>query len=335
MSNEVNDFDIDAALESGDPELIEKALAAAGESDIYAEQDEAEADDDGFSLSEKAAKPDAKNDDAGDGEGDGETSGHDEDDNAPKVVKSKDGKHEIPYSVLEYERQQRKQLEQQLMDMQQEREQLQANYQQTESALNNVKTKLEQQGADVEEMFANPDDITEKQWAEIEEDYGVLGKMMKKLISQQQSNFQQIQQAAPAAAVDPNNDLQQALNSNPDLIQWMENDPDRWAQAKLFDNELRKSPEWQNRTAAERFAHVVQQTKQAFGEKPQSPADRAKQIIDKTEQAAPDSLSDLGQAPVRVKNDTEALKDMTPEQLEDAMAKMSPAQLDALFAQGF
>jgi len=114
MSNEVNDFDIDAALESGDPELIEKALAAAGESDIYAEQDEAKADDDGFSLSEKAEKPDAKNDDVGDGEGDGDTSGHDEDDNAQKVVKSKDGKHEIPYSVLEYERQQRQQLEREL-----------------------------------------------------------------------------------------------------------------------------------------------------------------------------------------------------------------------------
>jgi len=77
MSNEVNDFDIDAALESGDPELIEKALAAAGESDIYAEQDEAKADDDGFSLSEKAEKPDAKNDDVGDGEGVVAVDGHD------------------------------------------------------------------------------------------------------------------------------------------------------------------------------------------------------------------------------------------------------------------
>jgi len=335
MSNEVNDFDIDAALESGDPELIEKALAAAGESDIYAEQDEAKADDDGFSLSEKAEKPDAKNDDVGDGEGDGDTSGHDEDDNAQKVVKSKDGKHEIPYSVLEYERQQRQQLEQQLIERQQEIEQLQTSYQKTESALNNVKTKLEQQGADVEEMFANPDDITEKQWAEIEEDYGVLGKMMKKLISQQQSNVQQIEQAAPAADVDPNNDLQQALNANPELMQWRDGDINRWTEALRLDNELRESPDWKNRPTTERFAHVVQQTKQAFGEKPQSPADRAKQIIDKTEQAAPDSLSDLGQAPVRVKNDIEALKDMTPEQLEDAMAKMSPAQLDALFAQGF
>jgi len=198
-----------------------------------------------------------------------------------------------------------------------------------------VKTKLEQQGADVEEMFANPDDITEKQWAEIEEDYGVLGKMMKKLISQQQSNVQQIEQAAPAADVDPNNDLQQALNANPELMQWRDGDINRWTEALRLDNELRESPDWKNRPTTERFAHVVQQTKQAFGEKPQSPADRAKQIIDKTEQAAPDSLSDLGQAPVRVKNDIEALKDMTPEQLEDAMAKMSPAQLDALFAQGF
>lgn len=331
MSNEVNDFDIDAALESGDPELIEKALAAAGEGDIYAEQDEAEADNDGFSFGEKGAKPDAKNDDAGDGKSDGDTSGHDEDDNAPKVVKSKDGKHEIPYSVLEYERQQRKQLEQQLIERQQEIEQLQASYQKTESALNNVKTRLEQQGADVEEMFANPDDITEKQWAEIEEDYGVLGKMMKTLITQQQANVQQIQQAAPTAAVDPSNDLQQALNANPELLQWRDSDADRWTEALRLDTELRELPEWQNRTTAERFAHVVQQTKQAFGD----PLQRAKKIIDKTEQAAPDSLSDLGQAPVRVKNDVEALKDMTPEQLEDAMAKMSPAQLDELFAQGF
>lgn len=326
MSNQVNDFDIDAALESGDPELIDKALAAAAEGDIYAEQDEAEAGNDGFSLSDKSAKKDSD-----DGKSDGDTSGHDEDDNAPKVVKSKDGKHEIPYSVLEYERQQRKQLEQQLMEMQQEREQLQASYQQTESALNNVKAKLEQQGADVEEMFANPDDITEKQWAEIEEDYGVLGKMMKKLIIQQQSNVQQIQQAGAEAGPDFNQELQQALDANPELLQWRDSDTDRWTEALRLDNELRKLPEWQSRTTAERFAHVVQQTKQAFGD----PLQRAKKIIDKTEQAAPDSLSDLGQAPVRVKNDIEALKDMTPAQLEDAMAKMTPAQLDDLFAQGF
>ncbi|QQD21226.1 hypothetical protein GJQ54_05305 [Oceanospirillaceae bacterium ASx5O] len=331
MSNEVEDFDIDAALESGDPELIDKALAAAAEGDIYAEQDEAEADNDGFSFGEKGAKPDAKNDDAGDGESDGDTSGHDEDDNAPKVVKSKDGKHEIPYSVLEYERQQRKQLEQQLMEMQQEREQLQANYQQTESALNNVKAKLEKEGLDVEEMFANPDDITDKQWAEIEEDYGVLGKMMKKLITQQQSNVQQIQQAEAEAGSDFNPELQQALNANPELLQWRDGDVNRWTEALRLDNELRKTPEWQGRLTAERFAHVVQQTKKAFGD----PLKRAKEIIDKTEQAAPDSLSDLGQAPVRVKNDIEALKDMTPAQLEDAMAKMTPSQLDELFAQGF
>lgn len=326
MSNEVEDFDIDAALESGDPELIEKALAAAAEGDIYAEQDEAEADNDGFSLSDKSAKKDSD-----DGGSDGETSGHDADDNAPKVVKSKDGKHEIPYSVLEYERQQRKQLEQQLMEMQQEREQLQANYQQTESALNNVKAKLEKEGLDVEELLANPDDITDRQWAEIEEDYGVLGKMMKKLITQQQANVQQIQQAGAEAGAEFNTELQQALNANPELLQWQDSDTDRWTEALRLDNELRKLPEWQNRTTAERFAHVVQQTKKAFGD----PLKRAKQIIDKTEQAAPDSLSDLGQAPVRVKNDMEALKDMTPAQLEDAMAKMTPSQLDELFAQGF
>src|SRR5690606_37158998 len=134
---------------------------------------------------------------------------------------------------------------------------------------------LEKEGVDVEEMFANPDDIAEKQWAEIEEDYGVLGKMMKKLMSQQQSNVQQIQQAGAEAGADLNPELQEALNANPEVLQWRDGDVNRWTEALRLDNELRKSPEWQGRITAERFAHVVEQTKKAFGD----PLKRAKEII--------------------------------------------------------
>lgn len=300
-------IDMDEAIESGDPELMARALAQHSTSDGFSEDDEAVT---------KADK--------GDDEGTGNTSSQEEAE-AKKVVLSKDGQHEIPYSVLEYERQQRKALEQQLEDVTNR-------YNSTESALNNVKARLESEGMNTEEMFSDPEAITETNWKEIEEDYGALGKMMRQLVEAQKANTQIINSAIQE---DSGNELQEALNANPDLTKWRDGDANRWTEALRLDEQLKQDPAWQGKSITERFAHVVESTKNAFGDLKQTAVERAKQAIDKTGQQLPSSLSEMGSAPTVSKSDIEAMRDMTPEQLEARMAQLSPEEMDKLFASGF
>lgn len=325
--SDFSDSEIEAMLESGDQAKVDEALAYIDSMDPWAKQDEAEKRD--TDKPEPVANGD--DDDSDDDEGKGDTSGQDPD-NARKVLKSKDGAHEIPYTVLEEERRMRREAEQRAAELERQRIALEESYSKTESALNNVKTRLEQQGADVEQMLANPDEITKAEWNEIEQDYGQLGKIMRSLVEKQQANVRELDAGSDA---DPEAmALQAALDANPEILKWEEQDEDRFTMAVSIDNELKVKPEWASKTVSERFAHVVQLTNQAFGAKP-SAKQRAKQIIDDTDPELPTSLSDMGHAPTATKSDAEALKDMTPEQLEAAMERMTSAQIEELFRAGF
>lgn len=310
MSVEQENVSIDEALASGDPELMEKALAEFGEGTDVFTAETVVADEEGEEAEDEST-----------------VSTTAEDEEAQRVVKSKDGKHEIPYSVLESERNQRKQLEQELAEMR-------AKHAETESALNNVKARLEEQGADVEEMFSNPDEITEQQWQEIEDDYGALGKMMKQLMIAQKSNQQATTHSSEVAA--DQKAFNDALNAMPELSKWQTSDADRWSEATRIDSELRSKPEWANKTYTERFAEVERLVKKAFGDDVAEAKARAKQSIEKqTDSQVPTSLSDMGGSPVQHKDDMEALRDLSPEEIEARMATMTPAQVEKMFASGF
>lgn len=311
MSTENNAISIDEAIESGDPELIAQALAfeeSNGKQTVDGEAAEVE----GFSTAEATDPEPAPVGDL--------------DDDAGKAIESKSGKHTIPYSVLESEREANKQLREQL-------EALSGKHESNEQALQNVRAQLEAKGLDTDSMFANPDDVSDDEWKELEEDYGAIGKLTKKLLENQQAMQAQIQgssnQAGPAGELSP---VMAAIEANTDLSTWQQNDPDRWTYAVQMDEKLKTDPNWQSKSLEERFAHAADLTKTAFGDSLES---RANKVIQNQPQAAPDSLTDIGGGPTGTKTDVEALSSMTAEQIDAAVSSMSKAQVDALFEQGF
>lgn len=319
-----DNFDVDAALASGDPDLMDKALEVMTAS----EQDESNAADEQAQPEAEAAEESASSG------GQAEEQPGQQEAEAEKVIIGKSGKHEIPYSVLEAERAKAQQLEQQLEQQRQQFEQLQQQYSNNESALNNVKSRLEAQGMDTEELFADPDAITEKQWAEIEEDYGVLGKAVRNLL-QNQANIAERQAATPepqTASAEPVNPVLQAINNNSDLSDWQKNDPDRWTHAVQMDEALKVDPQWKDKSFDERFAEAARRTKSAFGDDLRA---KAKNVIDKTQQSAPSSLTDVGHAPTSDKSLHERLNGISEDQLLAEMDRLTDAQVDEVLSAGF
>lgn len=316
--NVENHMSIDEAIESGDPELIAQALAIEESKEQVVEGDAAEVE----SVSTEEAKPDPV---ATDGL----------DDDAGKAIESKDGKHTIPYSVLEAAREEKRLMQEELNARNAEIAELTNQSQQNQQAIANVTAQLEAKGLDTDSMFANPDEISKEQWKEIEEDYGPLGKMMKTLLANQQamasqtSTPQQTQEAQPQV-----NPVVAAIEANADLSNWQKSDPDRWTHVVQMDERLKADPQWQNKSLEERFAHAAKLTKTAFGDN-LTTQDRANKIIQDKTQTAPDSLTDLGGGPAGTKSDVEALSSMTAEQIEAHMESMSKSQIDAMFAEGF
>ena len=313
-----NHMSIDEAIESGDPELIAQALAIEESKEQVVEGEATEVEE----TFTNEAKPEPV-----------ATGGFDDENG--KAIESKSGGHTIPYSVLEAEREANKQLREQLEASTNQYSQLSQKYESNEQAIANVKSQLEAKGLDTDSMFKNPDEISDADWKDLEEDYGAMGKMMKTLVANQQAMASQIptaQQSQPAEQqVNP---TVAAIEANTDLSNWQKTDPDRWTHVVQMDEKLKADPQWQNKSLDERFEQAVKLTKTAFGDN-LTTQDRANKIIQERTQAAPDSLTDIGGGPAGTKSDVEALSSMTAEQIEAHMESMSPAQIDAMFAEGF
>jgi hypothetical protein len=325
MSDEV--MSVDDALASGDPDQIEKALAAHAGEDNSNEQDEAEAE-----TPEETEAAEAEADSGDDSESDGEPSGQDEEERAP--IATKDGKHTIPYEVLEAARQREADLKRQL-------DEANARLSESDKQISNAKANLDRQGVDMDSAFADPDAITENELADVEEDYGygsMEAKLARILFKSQQAQAQQAETVNQAQAEVDDAEAaaaRSAFQNNSDLTNWQAKDPDRWDMALTIDQKLQADPKWQNAAPADRFAEVARRTKAAFGDavaEQKSVKQRAKEIVDSAEAPTPNSLTDIGQAPGTEKSLRERLESMSDAEREAEMAKMSDAQIQEVMS---
>lgn len=328
MSNEA--MSIEDAMASGDPELIDQALAAHAGEDNSNEQDEAEAE---TPEETEAAEAEA---DSGDGsESDGESSGQDEEERAP--IATKNGKHTIPYEVLEAARQREADLKRQL-------DEANARLSESDKQISNAKANLDRQGVDMDSAFADPDAITEKELADVEEDYGygsMEAKLARILFKSQQAQTQQAEAVNQAQAEVDDAEAaaaRSAFQNNSDLTNWQAKDPDRWDMALTIDQKLQADPKWQNAAPSDRFAEVAKRTKAAFGDavaEQKSVKQRAKEIIDNSDPETPSSLSDIGQKPMTEKSTAERFENMSDEQIHDEISRMSESEYRQFLDQGF
>lgn len=305
---------INKAIESGDLDAMNALLNGASVSDI--EKDE-------FETGEESAAS---------GEADSEKSGEvdqsetEEEEEEPVVV-TKDGKRTIPFEVLEDAREQRNKYAAENREL---KEKLSAH----ESKSQKLEKYLSEKGIDLNSISdAQAENLSTEDLAQLDELDPVLGKAIR-LLSQ---NVAKTQQAIPQESEVPPDVL--ALRGNADLMDWMKNDPKRYAEAEAIDDRLKDLPEFKGLSYAERFAEVVRRTKIAFGDEApakQSAPQKTKQQIgeiaskkidEAMRSSVPRSLSNLGTTPNSERSSIELLAEKDPADLLEAMSKMHPDKL--------
>lgn len=248
---------------------------------------------------------------------------------AGKVIASKNGKHVIPYEVLEQERRNNQALQEQVQQLE-------------KAAAERAKLQklLEANGISAD---ADPDDLSVEQIEQLAEDFPEIGKALTGIVNKI-NKFEQAE-AAKQAVVDTPDPLQAALQAVPELVTWNNEDPDRMAFAISVDERLQHDPAWKEKPLQERFAEAARRTRLAFNDEPpaepaekpaaaeKTPTETAKEPEVVKRDRIPESPSDIGQSVQHSATGIEKYKSMTQEQLMAEMSSMNPAQIEALLAQ--
>ena len=260
---------------------------------------------------------------------------------APQVVKSRDGKHDIPYSVLESERAARKQADLAVAQLQ--------------AQIDALKTGASKG----EPAEAKESDLSAEEIEQVAEDFPAVAKLLKGLSAQVgalQGQLTEVRASEHARRgqeqTSASTTVQQAIDANPVLSYWQSKDQNSFALAVQFDNQIKADSRNANLSLDERFGKVVKAMEAVYGEtelpddfkaKVAAPAAKAAQKQDKAsaekaiaaaEKAEPKiaSLSDIpGGVPPEV-DDVAQLGTLTSHELGNKFLKMTAEQQNAILA---
>lgn len=257
-------------------------------------------------------------------------------------VATKDGKHVIPYEVLEHTRQQN-------TELQKEIQQLRAAQQHVQQDRDKLQGVLDKHGIKLDANHV--EDVDPEILKQLKDDFPMVGSVIDKLyaridaLTQQQSAVKQTVVSQKTQEADPAADqMMVAFKSIPELTQWQTSDRDRMDFAVMTDQRLMADPAWKDKPVIERFQETVRRTKIAFGDEvpaatqqpaapqaPSSPVQSQSKTAEKTDKL-PNSPSDIGSAvrETATQGTPEYYASMSQGELQRAMAKMSPAELDRL-----
>lgn len=248
-----------------------------------------------------------------------------------KGILARDGKHVIPYDVLEAERTGRQRVEQEAFLLKQQ--------------LAEEQRKIDLLTSQIKQAGMTPDPlpeearISDEQIAKIREEYPEVAKaltLMFRKYDYLQARIQEAQQ------VPQENPVVQAMNAVPDLVVWQRSDPDKFAVAIHLDEKLQTDPAWKDKPLTERFAEVARRTRAAYGEVPPEPVaeqDKNQKVLaavaDKVAKAdaaaaLPDSPSDVGNTAAVPQDKFEQLLGASYADAEAVMSGMSDADIDAI-----
>lgn len=258
----------------------------------------------------------------------------------PAPIKSKDGKHEIPYSVLQSEREKRRAAEESLQELNNRLAEL-------EKKVQTGDTTQQTEARQTEEILAD-DDL-----AAIEEDFPQFGKLIKALkgqigalettVTDLRSKDEQRELVVSKSKGD---EVQATIEANPTLLYWQNKDPEMFEVATKYDDMIRADVRNQSLTLEERFSKVVQAVEAVYG-KTEVPEEYrkgiAEPVTDEVREAAkkvisaagsfrPKTLSDMPGGTPPAQTERERVENMSPEQLAKMMDKMSPEELSAFLA---
>lgn len=247
-------------------------------------------------------------------------------------LESKNGKHQLPYALLEGARGETATVKAQLEEQQKLNVELQSGFDESKRVSELYSKQLGEAGLDPkllpEQMLKDP-----KLMAQIKEDYPQIGELVSALASQlQQAPAQQAAVETPAVvSQDP---AEQAFSESAHLKSWQTGDADRWEMAKLIDSKLANDPSFDNKTPSERFIEVEKRVMNAFGD--EIPAIVAQQHAKITatpaqQQAAPipNTPTDIGHQGNDLSPNANLLE-QDAGQMASSMESMSDAAIEAL-----
>ncbi|EDQ2394467.1 hypothetical protein RU50_005594 [Salmonella enterica subsp. enterica] len=249
-----------------------------------------------------------------------------------KGILARDGKHVIPYDVLEAERAEKQRLtqryEQQLAEEQRK--------------IDLLTSQIKRAGMTPDPL---PEDarISDEQIAKIREDYPEMADALTLMARKYDYLQAQVQGAQPQQQVEEqdNSAAVAALNATPDLAEWQRSDPDRFAVAVHLDGKLENDPAWKGKPLTERFAEVARRTRAAYGEAPPEPVveqDKNQKVLaaaaDKVAKAdaaaaLPDSPSDVGNTAAAPQDKFERLLGASYTEATELMSAMSDDDINA------
>lgn len=247
-----------------------------------------------------------------------------------KGILARDGKHVIPYDVLEAERAEKQRLTQRY-----------------EQQLAEEQRKIDLLTSQIKQAGMTPDPlpeqarISDEQIAKIKEDFPEVANALTLMARKYDYLQAQVQGAQPQREEKDNTAVTAALNATPDLVEWQQSDPDRFALAVHLDEKLQTDPAWKDKPLTERFAEVARRTRAAYGEAPSDPVveqDKSQKVLaaaaDKvakadTAAALPDSPSDVGDTAAAPQDKFERLLGATYAEAAELMSTMSDADINA------
>lgn len=311
-------------------EQLEELMAKMGEIEVEGEDEEAEesAEDSGSETSETVQT------ETGDKQAPTPGAGTEEEGQQQEEVKgilARDGKHVIPYDVLEAERAEKQRLtqryEQQLAEEQRK--------------IDLLTSQIKQAGMTPDPL---PEDarISDEQIAKIREDYPEVANALTLMARKYDYLQAQVQGAQPPQQAEEqgNSAAVTALNATPDLAEWQRSDPDKFAVAVHLDEKLQNDPAWKGKPLTERFAEVARRTRIAFGETPpesvveqdknQKVLAAAADKVAKADAAAalPDSPSDVGNTAAAPQDKFERLLAASHSEAAELMSDMSDEDIN-------
>lgn len=346
-----NDVDVsEFAAAADDPEKFEAMLEGLGSNLTAEEREEMELAQSGYEKADgyadgetdtaKAdgdhATADADADKAKTEPGDGQGEGEGE---SKQVIKTRDGKHEIPYSVLESERRRARDLEQKLADQERQLEEM----------------KQAAAGAGKGDSTGTTDTGQEFDLEALRDEYGdeyvqPLEALQQQIIAQreelresrewresqqkeaQKSIEDQVEEAIDLVFVDSRDPGKPSI-----LRQWQESKPALFNAAAAMDATLREDPAWAAKPFRQRFEHIVTELGHAPRKAPKTDQNDEQKELDrklaeKDRYRLPSSLSDLPGGDFPDQTFTETIDRMSPKELEAKLASMTSDQAEEFLA---
>lgn len=252
-------------------------------------------------------------------------------------IASKDGKHTIPYEVLQREREQRRMAQQTMLDMQ---------------AKIDALTAQRETGEPAGESAQPGEMITKEELDALKEDFPAFAKIIEAQmakISQMESQLSSVagreaareQEAAQTVA----ETVQETIDANPKLLHLQTNDPEGWQKAVELDELIKGKPENLNLTLAERFNKVATAYETLYGvipaaaapatHKQDSKPDARQLMREKLEREAPNvprSLSDIPGGLPPEASAVERAQNMSAVEMGRMFERMTPQQQDEYLA---